>query len=332
MPTLPRVAVLDDWQNVARASADWTPLTERAEVVFFERAFGSVEAAAEALGDFDVLLAMRERTAIPAALIARLPRLRMIALTGGSNRTLDMAACAAQGIVVSNTGGVSATAATVELTLALLLAAARHVPLADAGIRAGRFQEGVPQGKTLAGKTLGIIGLGRIGTRVARWAQALDMTILAWSQNMTAEQAQAAGARLVDKATLLRESDAVTLHLVLSERTRGILGEQELALMKPGAILVNTSRGPLIDEAALLAAVGSGRITAALDVYASEPLPPNHPLRTAPNTVLTPHLGYVTHDLFAQFYAESIENIVAFLTGTPIRVVTIEGPSQTTMP
>jgi phosphoglycerate dehydrogenase-like enzyme len=316
-----RIAVLDDWQGVAQDSADWSRLSQRAEVVFFRQPFESDDAVAQALAEFDIILAMRERTAFPAALISRLTRLRMIALTGSRSWTMDIDACTARGVVVCNTAGQQSTPATAELTLGLLLAAARHIPAADASMRAGVFQTGLPRGVVLEGRTLGVIGLGKIGARMARYGQALGMQVLAWSQNMMQDKAQAAGARLVDKATLLAQSDAVTLHVVLSERTRGILGAQDLARMKPGAILVNTSRGPLVDESALLEKLRSGTLIAALDVYGQEPLPATHALRSLPNVVLTPHLGYCTREVYAQFYGESIENVLAFLDGKPMRVL-----------
>ncbi|WP_419728424.1 D-2-hydroxyacid dehydrogenase family protein [Lichenicola sp.] len=317
------IAVLDDWQGVARTSADWSPLQARAELVFFHEAFADEDAAAEALARFDILLTMRERTPFPASLIARLPRCRMIGITGAANPSLDLAACRAHDITVCNTGGVPGGAgfATAELALGLLLAAARSVPAGDAAIRAGRFQDGVPEGIALAGRTLGLIGLGRLGTRMAHYARALDMQVLAWSPNLTAERAAAAGAAPVSLDQLLERSDAVSLHLVLSDRTRGVLGAAELARMKPGAILVNTSRGPLIDEAALVEAVREGRITAALDVFDQEPLPSDHPLRTARNTVLTPHLGYGVAETWAAFYGDSVANATEFLDGRPVRVV-----------
>jgi len=319
-----RIAVLDDWQGVSRQLADWRALEARAEVVFFDRAFADEEDAASTLAGFDILLAMRERTAFPKSLLDRLPKLRMIALTGARSWTMDVAACTARGIVVSRTAGEKATAATAELAVGLLLAAARGIPVADASMRDGRFQQGVPAGIVLEGRTLGVIGLGKIGSRVARVGAALGMTVLAWSQNMTAEVAQAAGARLVPKDDLLAQSDAVSLHVVLSERTRGVVGARELALMKPGAILVNTSRGPLVDESAMVEAVRAGRIVAALDVFDQEPLPADHPLRRLPGTVLTPHQGYGVREVYAQFYGESIENIVAFLDGRPMRLLNPE--------
>jgi phosphoglycerate dehydrogenase-like enzyme len=249
----------------------------------------------------------------------------MLGITGARNLSLDVAACTARGVVVCNTTSTGRSdAATAELALGLLLSAARSIPASDAGIRAGRFQQGIPVGFTLAGKTLGVIGLGKLGALMARYGRALGMTVLAWSQNLTAEAARDAGAELVGKAELLGRADAVSLHLVLSARSRGIIGAAELALMKPGAILVNTSRGPLVDEAALLGAVRAGRIIAALDVFDREPLPPDHPLRTAPNTVLTPHLGYGVAETWEQFYPQSVENALAFLNGTPTRVLNPE--------
>ncbi len=314
-----RVAVLDDWQGIAEQCADWSGVRARAELVFFGEAFGSEDAAARALADFEVLVAMRERTAFPASLIARLPKLKMISQTGGRSRTLDAAACAARGIVVCNTGG-GAQFATAELALGLMLAAFRKIPQGDATIRAGRFEEGIVPGIALEGRTLGLVGLGRLGGRMARYGVALGMRVLAWSPNLTEARARAHGAEFAERDRLLSESDAVSLHLVLSERTRGILGARELGLMRSGAVLVNTSRGPLVDEAALVAALREKKIVAALDVFDAEPLPEGHPLRSLPNTVLTPHLGYNTEDTFSRFYRDSVENVAGFLDGRPVRV------------
>jgi phosphoglycerate dehydrogenase-like enzyme len=324
-----KVAVLDDWQGVAQTSADWSKLMARAEVTFFAHAFANEDEAAAKLADFDIVLSMRERTPLPASLINRLPKLRMLGMTGARNASLDTAACTARGIVVCNTqGGGSNEAATAELALGLLLAAARGIPTGDANLRAhGKFQEDVPVGITLAGKTLGLIGLGRLGGHMARYGKALNMHLLAWSQNLTAEKAQAAGATLVSRHELLERSDAVSIHLVLSDRTRGLIGAEDLARMKSGAILVNTSRGPIIDEAALLAALRARRIVAALDVFDREPLPSDHPLRSAPNTVMTPHLGYGVRETWEQFYPQSLENALAFLEGKPVRVVNPEALS-----
>jgi len=320
-----KVAVLDDWQRVARSSADWSALLARAEVVFFAEAFDDEDDAAAKLADFEIVLSMRERTALPASLIDRLPKLRMLGITGAHNASLDTQACTARGILVCNTGGgAGAQAAPAELALGLLLAAARAIPAGDANIRAGRFQEGVPVGISLAGKTIGIIGLGRLGSYMANYCHALNMTVLAWSENLTAEQAQAAGATSVSKEALLSSSDAISIHLVLSSRSRGLIGAPEIAMMKPGAILINTSRGPIVDEAALIEAVQSRRIIAALDVYDREPLPASHPLRNASNTVLTPHLGYVVQETWTEFYRQSMENALAFLEGKPVRVTNPE--------
>ncbi len=318
-----KVAVLDDWQDVARKSADWSPLASRADLAFFADAFETEDEAAAALADFDILLTMRERTAFPETLIRRLPKLRMIGVTGAHVATLDLAACSRQGVVVSNTagGGPGAPFATAELALGLMIAAARAIPAADATMRAGGFQRGVPVGMSLAGKTLGIVGLGRLGSRMARYGAALDMTVIAWSPNLTEARCQEAGARLVGKSDLIAESDAISLHMVLSPRSRGIIGAEDIGRMKEGAILINTSRGPLIDEGALVAAVRAGKIIAALDVYDKEPLPQNHPLRDSGATVLTPHLGYGVEETWRDFYRLSVENALAFLDGAPIRIL-----------
>ena len=319
-----RVAVMDDWQGVAAGSTDWSPLRARAEVVMLSHAFADEDEAASALRGFDVIIPMRERTPITASLVARLPALKLVAQTGTRAQTMDLAACTAAGVLVCNTGGERSSRGTAELALGLLLAAARRVPEGDAAIRAGRFQEGVGVGPVLHGLTLGIIGFGRIGSMMGAYGAALGMTVLAWSPNLTAAKAEAGGARLVERDVLLAESDAVSLHVVLSARSRGMIGAAELGRMKPGAILVNTSRGPLVDEAALLSALWDGRIIAGLDVFDQEPLPPDAPIRTAPNCVLTPHLGYGTVETFKQFYGESVENVLAFLDGAPIRTVNPE--------
>ena len=319
-----KVAVLDDWQGVARDFADWSKLQARAEVVFFAKAFANEDDAAAQLADFDIVLTMRERTPVPPSLINRLPKLRMLGITGRRVASLDIADCTAHRIIVCNTVGGGAEAATAELALGLLIAAARSIVAGDAAIRAGRFQDGVPVGVGLAGKTLGVIGLGRLGTHMTRYGRALNMTVLAWSQNLTAQNAKAAGAELVSKEDLLSRSDAVSIHLVLSPRTRGLIGDADLARMKPGAILVNTSRGPIVDEAALIEVVEAGRIIAALDVFDREPLPPDHPLRRAPNTVMTPHLGYGVRATWENFYPQMVENALTFLDGKPVRVVNPE--------
>jgi phosphoglycerate dehydrogenase-like enzyme len=317
-----RIAVLDDWQGVARSSADWSALAARAEITFFEDALPDEDAAAVRLRDFDIVMSMRERTPFPASLIARLPKLRMLSVTGARNRSVDLKALAERGIVVTRTEAGEDGSATAELALLLMLEGARRVAAGDAAIRAGRFQDGVAPGFTLHGKTLGLIGLGRLGSLMAGYARALGMTVLAWSPNLTPERASAGGAGFVTRDELLARADVISLHMVLAPSTRGIIGAREIALLKPGTVIVNTSRGPLIDEAALLSALQAGRIVAALDVYDREPLPLDHPLRGAPNTVLSPHLGYCVRENFTVFYRQSIENVLAFLDGAPIRPLT----------
>lgn len=249
-----KVAVLDDWQGVARRFADWPKLEARAEVVFFEEAFADENDAAAKLADFEIVLSMRERTPLPGSLIRRLPKLRMLGMTGARNASLDVEACTERGVVVCKTGSYvpNNEAATAELALGLLLSAARAIPQGDANIRAGRFQQDVPIGISLAGKTMGVIGLGKLGGFMARYCLALQMNVIAWSQNLTQERAAEVGVKRVEKDALLSRSDAMSIHLVLSQRSRGLIGAAEIARMKPGAILVNTSRGPIVDEAALI--------------------------------------------------------------------------------
>ncbi|MBB3459420.1 phosphoglycerate dehydrogenase-like enzyme [Rhizobium sp. BK313] len=314
-----KVAVLDDWQGVAAASADWSALTAKADVTFFENSLSSEDEIADRLKDFDILMSMRERTRFPASLAAKLPKLRMLNVTGGRNRSVDLAALQARGVVVSCTESGNGGEATAELALGLMLSAARHLPAADAAIRAGRFQNGVPMGTVLSGRTLGLIGLGNLGSRMAGYGKALGMKVLAWSPNLTVERAKEAGVEFVPKAELLAQADFVSVHVVLAPTTIGILGKEDLARMKPGAVLINTSRAPLVDQDALMDAVTRGAIFAALDVYELEPLPLDHPLRNAPNTVLTPHLGYCVAENFRVFHTQGIENVLAFLAGAPIR-------------
>lgn len=321
-----RIAVLDDWQRIARRSADWTPILARAEVQFFAAPFADEDDAARRLADFDIVLATRERTPFSRSLHARLPKLRMFGLTGARAALIDIAGMIGRGITVCYTGNGPSGSATAELALGLMLAAARRIPAGDAAVRDGRFQSGTEAGPVLDGKPVGLIGLGRIGARMAAYCHALGMKVLAWSQNLSAEMAAAAGAARVGKDELLAAADVVSLHLVLSERTRGILGATELARMRPGAILVNTARAPLVDEAALIAAVQAGRLIAALDVFDREPLPASHPLARAPNVVLTPHLGYGAIEVYREYYRDSVENALAFLDGKPIRVLQSVAP------
>jgi len=320
-----KVAVLDDWQGIAHASADWSALEARADVTIFQEAFSDEDDAVAKLADFDIVLSMRERTPLPASLIDRLPKLRMLGMTGARNASLDTPACTARGIpVCATSGGGYADSATAELALGLLLAAARGIPRGDANMRGGTFQMGVPVGIGLAGKTMGIIGLGRLGGYMATYCKALRMNVIAWSQNLTEERCTEMGVKKVTKDELIAQSDAMSVHLVLSPRSRGLIGASDIARMKPGAILINTSRGPIIDEAAMIAAVNAGKIVAALDVYDKEPLPAGHPLRSAPNTVLMPHMGYGVKETWDGFYPQMIENALAFLDGKPVRVTNPE--------
>ncbi len=319
-----RIALLDDWQGIAETATDWSGLRRDNEVAIFRTGWDGPAATIAALKDFDVVMAMRERTWLGREVIEGLTALKLLTFSGPRNAAVDVAACTARGIVVCNTASNGSSNDTPELALTLLLAAARRIPLGDAEIRAGRFQENVPPGIGMFGRTLGVIGLGRIGARVAGYGKALGMDVIAWSQNLTDARAAEVGVRRVEKAALLAQSDAVTIHLVLSPRSRGLIGAADLALMKPGAILVNTSRGPIVDEPALIAALRERRIFAALDTYDQEPLPQGHPLRSVPNTVLAPHVGYVTRDNMESFYVQTAENIAAWQAGAPIRVVNPE--------
>jgi len=311
------IAVLDDFQNVALELADWSPLEERgATITVFNDHVSDPDAVVERLLPFDIVCVMRERTPLPRAIIERLPRLKLIASTGARNASIEMAAAAERGIEVAATGYFAEP--TIELTWSLILASARHIPAESAAVRRGGWQETV--GDDLAGKTLAILGLGRIGGKVATIGRAFDMEVIAWSQNLTREMAEAAGARLVDRRDLFREADILTIHLVLGQRTRGLVGAAELSLMKPTARLVNTSRGPIVDEVALVEALRARGIAgAALDVYDTEPLPGDHPLRTLDNVIATPHIGYVTRALMQTFHRDTVENIRRWLDAHPDR-------------
>jgi len=275
-----------------------------------------------------VVCTLRERMAFPRTLIERLPNLKLITIVGRSLPNLDLAAASDHGVLVSHSDFASprfrsVRDATPELAWGLMIAAVRNLGEEHRRVRDGGWQ--TTTGVTLSGKTIGLLGLGRVGKRMAGYAKAFGMQAIAWSQNLTEEAAAAVGASRVEKATLLRESDVVSVHLVLSERTRGLIGAPELALMKPTAYLINTSRGPIVDEAALIAALETGRIAGAgLDVYDVEPLPPDHPLRRLPNATLTPHLGYVTREMLSAFYADTVDAVVAWLDGTPVRVANPE--------
>jgi phosphoglycerate dehydrogenase-like enzyme len=324
---MPRVAILDDYAGVALDLADWSPVQKRSEVSVFDRHLSEAEAV-EALRPFDVICTLRERMAFPRTLIQRLPNLKLITIVGRSLPNLDMAAASDCGVLVAHSDFAnprlrSVRDATPEFAWGLMIATVRNLAEEHRRMRDGAWQAST--GMTLSGKTLGLLGLGRIGKRMAEYAKAFGMQVIAWSQNLTEDAAAAAGARRVEKATLFEGSDVVSIHLVLSERTRGLVGAPELALMKPHAYLINTSRGPIVDESALVEALRGGRIAGAgLDVYDVEPLPPDDPLRLLPNVTLAPHLGYVTREMLSAFYSDTIEAVVAWLDGAPIRIANPE--------
>jgi phosphoglycerate dehydrogenase-like enzyme len=311
-----RLAILDDYQGVAYDYAPWAELADDGvEVSVFTEPLADSVAA---LRDFDIVMAMRERTTFDAGLLRQLPKLKLLVTTGMANAAIDLRAAEVQGITVCGTGG--SPAAAPELTWALLLAFARKVPFEDRRLRAGNWQGTV--GSELSGKTLGVLGLGKIGSKIAGYGKAFGMEVIAWSPNLTEETAAAAGARKVGKEALFREADVVSVHVRLSERSRGLVGEDELRLLGPEGVLVNTARGPIVDEAALLRGLNEGWLGgAALDVYDVEPLPAAHPILTAPRTVLTPHLGYVTSQSYARFYGEAFEDVRAWVRGNPVRVL-----------
>ena len=296
-----RVVVLDDYQRVAEVLGDWATIPVAVDLVTVDRHIAGGAELVEAVGDADVVVAMRERTALTEAFFAAVPTLRLVVTTGPSNAVIDVAAADRHGVEVRGTGGYLST--TAEHTWALILALVRHIPASDRAIREGGWQH--TMGTELAGRVLGVVGLGRLGSAVARVAQAFDMDVIAWSPNLDSARA-----------------DVVTVHMVLSERTRGLVGAHEIGLMKPSAVLVNSSRGPLVDESALVEALEERRIAgAALDVFHTEPLPADHPLRRLDNTVLTPHTGYVSDGLYRLFYDEIVEDIAAWCRGDALRVV-----------
>ncbi|MFJ9773044.1 D-2-hydroxyacid dehydrogenase family protein [Kitasatospora sp. NPDC101157] len=318
--TLPmlRCAVLDDFQGVATSSADWSSIADRVEVTSFREHHGSEDELAAALAGFDIVVTLRERVPFPATLFARLPRLELLVASGMRNSVIDHAAAAAHGVTVCGTA--SSGTPPVELTWALLLGLARGIVQENTALReGGPWQSTV--GADLHGRTLGLLGLGRIGALVARVGVAFGMDVLAWSRSLTDERAAEAGVRRAgSKEELLRESDFVSVHLASNADTHGLIGAAELALMKPDAYLVNTSRAAIVDQDALLSALTGGRIAgAALDVFDVEPLPADHPLRSAPRLLATPHLGYVSQDNYRRYFGEAVEDIEAFLKGEPIR-------------
>jgi phosphoglycerate dehydrogenase-like enzyme len=313
-----RVAILDDYQDVALRMADWKSLPAGTEVVAFRDHLHDTDAVAKRLAAFDVVVAMRERTAFPRVLLEALPKLRLLVTTGMRNASIDVRAATERGITVCGTSGLPYP--TAELTWGLVFALFRRIPAEDRATRDGRWQTTLGLG--LNGKTLGVIGLGTLGSRVARYGRAFEMEVLAWSQNLTPERAAEVGATLVGKDELLARSDVVSIHLVLGDRTRGLIGARELGLMKRTAYLVNTSRGPIVDEAALVRALQDGTIAGAgLDVFEPEPLSLDHPFRRLPNTVITPHLGYVTEETYRIFFGHALEDVQAFLRGEPVRVL-----------
>ena len=305
-----KIAVLDDYQNVALESADWSALSDRADITVFQDHLDDTDAVIERLLPFDIICVMRERTPLPRNVVERLPNLKFIASTGPVNASIDVVAAADRGIVVSHTGYRSDP--TIDLTWALILASARNIVAESNSLRSGGWQRTV--GTELRGKTLGVLGLGRVGSEVARIGRAFGMDLIAWSRNMTPEAAQVAGAVLVSKDELFEQADILTIHLVLSGRTRGLVGAAELALMKPTARLINTSRGPIVDEQALIRALRNKQIAgAAIDVFDIEPLPASHPFRTLDNVLATPHIGYVAQGLYRTFYEDSVSNILKWL-------------------
>ena len=305
-----RIAVLDDYQNVALTMADWSVLDGQASVTVFNDHLAEPAAVVARLQPFDVVCVMRERTPMTRAIIERLPKLRLIASTATGNASIDLEAAEEHGVQVVHTSYSSAP--TVELTWALILASARNLLAENAALRGGGWQRQI--GDDLSGRTLGLLGLGDIGAAVARIGQAFGMKVIAWSQNLTAERAASADAELVTKEELFRQADIVSIHLRLSGRTGGLVGAAELALMKPTARLVNTSRGPIVVEADLVAALEGGKIAgAAVDVFDQEPLPPDHPFRGLPNLLATPHIGYVTRGLYERFYRDTVQNIMHWL-------------------
>lgn len=319
---MPRVAVLDDYQGVALQMADWSVLSPTCQVQVFRDHLTEIEALAERLQDFDVVTCMRERTSFGRELLERLPHLRLLVTTGMRNAAIDLKAATDRGVLVCGTGG-GPDAPPAELTWGLILALARHIPREDALTRAGHW--GATVGMSLEDKVLGVLGLGRLGGKVAKVGVAFGMSVIAWSQNLTAERAAQYGATLVTKDELFTRSDILTVHVQLSARTRGLVGARELGLMKSSAYLINTARGPIVDEAALVLALQARTIAGAgLDVFDQEPLPSGHPLTLLDNTILVPHIGYVTTDQYQVRYRETVENIAAYLNGAPLRVLNPE--------
>jgi phosphoglycerate dehydrogenase-like enzyme len=317
-----RLSILDDYQGVALHMADWSPVRTRGIEIAVERhPFVDEDAVVRALADSEIVAAMRERTPFPKSVVDRLPKLKLLITTGMRNASFDMAALRDHGVTVCGTGGPGGgNEDTAELAWGLILGAARHIAEDHQFMRQGGWQTRI--GHRVAGKTLGLLGLGRLGSAVARVGLAFGMKAIAWSQNLTADKAAEQGVERVEKDELFRSSDILSVHLVLSPRSRGLVGAREIGLMKPTAILVNTSRGPIVDTSAVIEALKGGRLAyAGFDVYDKEPLPIDHPLRTAPNVILTPHIGYVTDENYRSSYPQIVEDVVTFLDGNPVRVI-----------
>ena len=315
------IAILDDYQDIAASMADWSQLPPGSELQFFRDHLADNDALVERLSGFHVVMGMRERTPFPQEVLERLPNLRLLITSGRGNASFDLEAATELGVVVCGTDG--AGEGPTELTWGLIISLMRQIPLEDRQTREGGW--GIHVGQGLKDKTIGLLGLGHIGSRVARVANAFDMNVIAWSQNLTAERAAECQATLVDKETLFRDSDIVSIHVRLSPRTRGLVGAADLALMKPTAFLINISRGPIVDEPALINALQTGPIAGAgLDTFDIEPLPLEHPLRSLSNTVITPHVGYVTAEAYRSHYSGTVEDIRAFASGEPVRMLNPE--------
>ncbi len=317
-----RLSILDDYQGVALEMADWSAVKGRGIEIAVERfPFADEDDVVRSLAGSEIVCAMRERTAFPKRVVDRLPKLKLLITTGMRNASFDMAALKERGVTVCGTGGPGGgNEDTAELAWGLILGAARRIAEDHALMRQGGWQTRV--GHRVAGKTIGLLGLGRLGSAVARVGLAFGMKAVAWSQNLTAEKAAAQGVEWVESDELFRRADILSVHLVLSERSRGLVGKREIGLMKPSAILVNTSRGPICDTAAVIDALKTGRLAyAGFDVYDQEPLPIDHPLRQAPNVILTPHIGYVTHENYHSSYPQIVENVLGFLDGKPVRTI-----------
>ena len=319
-----KIAVLDDYAGKSATFADWSRVKAKASVEVFENPLVVPDEAARVLAPFEVICLIRERMPVPRALIEKLPNLKMIVTTGGQSHTLDAKAATEHGVLICHSADhPGSPSGAPEVTWALVLASVRHVPYEDRRMHEGKWQRSY--GFALRGRTLGIVGLGRMGKRVAAYGKAFGMSVIAWSQNLTAEAAEAVGVRRVEKDELFASSDVICVHLALSDRTTGLIGAHELGLMQPHAHFINTARGPIVDEAALIDALRNHRIGgAALDVFNEEPLPSDHPLRGLDNVVLTPHIGYAMEESYRNFYGDTVEGLEAYLSGKPIRILNPE--------